>query len=111
MFCPQKHRAFTLIEMLAVIVIMGIAAGIVIPQIGSRDDLRTASAAREVMADLIYAQNRAISTQLKHYVHFDGNTYTLYTRTDDSLELSAITHPLTKAPYVQTFAIKGSPLQ
>src|SRR4051794_19271606 len=67
----RRRAGFTLIEILAVVVILGIASAIIVPQIGSRDDQKAASAARVVMADLLYAQNRAIATQKTHYVLFD----------------------------------------
>ena len=64
--------AFTLIEILVVVVILGIAAAIVVPAIGSRSDLKATSAARMIMADLIYAQNRSIAQQKMHWVRFDA---------------------------------------
>ena len=65
----RRHDGgFTLVEILMVVVILGIAAACVVPQLSSRDDLKTAAAARVVMADLIYAQNRAIAVQ--QTVHF-----------------------------------------
>src|SRR5690242_16864757 len=69
----SKGRAagFTLVEILVVVVILGIAAAVIVPNMGTRSDLKAAAAARMIMADLIYAQNRAISTQTKHYVTFD----------------------------------------
>jgi type II secretion system protein H len=72
---------FTLVEILAVIVILGIASAIVIPQIGTRDDMRVKAAARTLIADLIYAQNLAISTGQVVYVRFDvaGNQYSMLT--------------------------------
>src|SRR3982751_6922276 len=73
----QNAKGFTLIEILTVVVILGIAAAAVIPELGTRDDLKIASTARNVMGDLMYAQNRAIATQKKHYVQFSGSTYTL----------------------------------
>lgn len=66
-----RVKGFTLIEILVVVVILGIAAAIVVPAIGSRSDLKATSAARMIMSDLIYAQNRSISQQKPHYVRFD----------------------------------------
>jgi prepilin-type N-terminal cleavage/methylation domain-containing protein len=70
---PQhlRRRAFTLIEILMVVIILGIASAIVVPNIGQRNDLIAAAAARVVVADLMYAQNRAILTQAMRYVNVD----------------------------------------
>src|SRR5688572_25846616 len=76
-----------------VVIILGIAGAIIVPQIGSRNDLRAAASARLVMSDLSYAQNRAIAQQKKHYVRFVNQTYTLC----DSNALLPIEHPLKPA--------------
>jgi prepilin-type N-terminal cleavage/methylation domain-containing protein len=75
----SARRAFTLVEILAVVVILGIAAALILPQISNRDDLRGISIARAIMADLAYAQSRAVSTQKSTYVRFDttNNKYDL----------------------------------
>src|SRR5687768_1834495 len=65
------RRAFTLVEILVVVLILGIAAAAIVPQMGNRGDLKAAAASRIIMADLIYAQTRAIATQTRHYVKFD----------------------------------------
>ena len=100
-------KGFTLVEILCVVVILGIASAIILPQIGSRSDLVVSSGARVVMADLIYAQNRAIALQKSHYVRFSNQTYTV----SDSTALTAITHPGTKDPYTLTFNTKNTPLE
>jgi prepilin-type N-terminal cleavage/methylation domain-containing protein len=91
---------FTLVEILCVVVILGIAAGIIIPQLGSRSDLKAAAAARTLVSDIMYAQNLAISTQRKHYIQFVGQQYTLMA--DNAGALQAITHPVTKNTYSMT---------
>jgi prepilin-type N-terminal cleavage/methylation domain-containing protein len=106
----QHHGGFTLVEILCVVVILGIASAIIIPQIGSRDDLNSAAAARVLMSDLMYAQNRAIATQKKHFVAFVGQTYTLESRNTDTSALFTITQPITKDPYVVTFGQASTPL-
>ena len=97
------RRGFTLVEILCVIVILGIASALIIPQIGTRDDLKTAAAARMIIADLMYTQNMAISKQRKHYVQFTGQQYTLLSRNTDTDPLVAITHPVNKDTYAVTF--------
>jgi prepilin-type N-terminal cleavage/methylation domain-containing protein len=106
----QHRSGFTLIEILCVVVILGIASAIIIPQIGSRDDLNAAAAARVLMSDLMYAQNRAIATQKKHFVMFNGQTYTVQSRNTDVSALFTITQPITKDPYVVTFGQATTPL-
>jgi prepilin-type N-terminal cleavage/methylation domain-containing protein len=71
---PHNPSAFTLVEILVVVTILGIAAAIIVPQMSSRDDLRVEGARRMVMADLIYAQNCSIAKQVWHYVVFDTTT-------------------------------------
>ena len=104
----QSNRTgFTLVEILTVVVILGIASAIVVPQIGSRDDLKVRSAARMVMADLIYAQNRAVATQSMLYVQFD-QTNQCYTLLSSISPAVAIKHPITKNDYVVRFASGGA---
>src|SRR5689334_20336374 len=92
------RAAFTLVEILCVVVIIGIAAAIVVPSIGSRDDLRAASMARVVMADLIYAQNRAVSMQKVQYVRFNTTTQ-LYEVLDSIGPDVLVTHPVEMKPF------------
>jgi type II secretion system protein H len=93
---------FTLIEMMTVMAILGIAAACVVPLVGTRDDLDVAAAARSVTADLLYAQNRAIATQRKHFVAFNGSGYTILSQASDTAPLCAITNPTTQNSYVVT---------
>src|SRR5687768_15113383 len=100
-----RRPAFTLVEILVVVLILGIAAAAIVPQMGNRGDLKAAAAARMIMADLIYAQNRAIATQTRHYVTFDTaaspQTYRIVT---SMTPLTDVTHPITKASsYAVTF--------
>lgn len=106
----RQRRGFTLIEILTVVVILGIASAIIIPQMGSRSDLVASAAARTVMSDMIYAQNRAIAMQKKQFVQFVGQQYNLQTRDTDTSALYTITHPVTKNNYSLTFNTTASGL-
>jgi prepilin-type N-terminal cleavage/methylation domain-containing protein len=98
----RQHRrirtGFTLIEILVVVVILGIAGAIIVPQLSTRDDLKLTAAARVVMADLIYTQNLAITQQSNHYVRFSkvAQNYSVFRSSD----LSLVTHPVNKNPFV-----------
>jgi prepilin-type N-terminal cleavage/methylation domain-containing protein len=107
MLCNRKSRltrGFTLVEILAVIVILGIASAIIVPQMGTRDDMRAAAAARTLVADLIYAQNQAICSGRWVYVKFDvaNNKYTLLTTANSGGDV-ALSHPINQTNYVQQF--------
>ena len=98
----RNHRlsrlAFTLVEILAVVVILGIAAAIILPQMGNRDDLRCASMARGLMSDLVFAQSRAVSTQTRHYVRFDlaNGRYELLEQMSPE---RFVTHPINRTAF------------
>jgi prepilin-type N-terminal cleavage/methylation domain-containing protein len=93
-------HGFTLVEILVVVIILGIAGAIIVPSLGSRDDLKCAAAARVIMADLIYTQNLAITSQGNRYVGFDvpGQRYSV----QDSAG-GVIQHPVNHVNYVQNF--------
>jgi len=73
-----RHRfAFTLIEVLIVVTIIGIAGAIVVPQMLTAGTMGIQAAARTVIADLLYAQNEAIANQATRKVVFSvaDNSY------------------------------------
>jgi len=103
----HRRWGFTLVEILAVVVILGIASALIIPHMGSRDDMKCAAAARVIIADLIYAQNLAISTGTPVYVRFDkaNNKYSMITNPLSSKTNfgDLVMHPVTQQSYIQTF--------
>lgn len=103
----RARQGFTLVEILAVVVILGIASAIIIPQMGTRDDMRVKAAARTLIADLIYAQNLAISTGQTVYIRFDvaGNSYSMLTNPSNSKAKKGdpVQHPITQSDYVTAF--------
>ena len=100
--------AFTLVEMLVVVLIIGIAMTVIIPMIGNCNDFRVATAARQLVSALLYAQTKAISTQQRHRVVFDsaGNNYKIEVQNTDG-SFSVITHPVNKSPYQITYSNIG----
>lgn len=99
----SSARGFTLIEILVVVVILGIASAVILPQMTSRDDQRVAAAARTLMADLLYAQSRSIAYQTRHYVQFNTATNSWQVMVDSGGSPGAvITHPVNGVPYVIT---------
>jgi hypothetical protein len=84
-----------------VVIILGIAGAIIVPSLGSRDDLKAAAAARVIMADMIYAQNLAITNQGNRFVVFNLVDQ-LYSVTDAAG--ATIDHPVDHVAYVQKFS-------
>lgn len=79
----RRAGAFTLMEVLVVVVILGIAAAVIVPQIGRSDSLGVQAAARMLVADLLYTQNEAIARQATRKLVFDAAN-NRYTVRDDS---------------------------
>jgi Tfp pilus assembly protein FimT len=96
-------RAFTLVEVTIVVLLLAIVVGMAVPMIGNRSDLRLSAAARKLTADLQYAQAVAISTQVSQYVRFTSNQYELMTRATTGFSLVAATHPVDKTNFTVVF--------
>lgn len=97
------HRAFTLIEVTIVVLLLAIMAAMIVPMVGDRSEIRLAGAARRITSDLQYAQALAISTQVPQYVRFSANRYELMTRAPASTSLVASTHPIEKSNFTVDF--------
>ena len=94
-----RSRAFTLVELLVVVMILAIVAAVAVPYAVGTGDFQAMSAARRIAGDLEYAQNAAITTQTPVTVTFDvsGESYSV---TNAS---GLLTHPITKLSYVIDF--------
>lgn len=70
---------YTLIEVLVVVVILGIAGALVIPAMGDTGVLKVQGALRSIVADITFAQSDAAAFQEKRAVVFDvaANRYSV----------------------------------
>lgn len=112
---PRTHRTmkragrstspvgFTLIEVLIVVVVLGIAGALVIPSMSQTGVLRIQAAVRTMIADITYAQGEAMAFQARRAIWFgkvprwdgtskawefvDGNGYTMAEVTGPNLNL------------------------
>lgn len=101
----RGRMGFTLIEIMIVMVILGIAAAVAVPMMSSAASMQIRAASNMVAADLEYAKSMAISRGQRYWVVFDQANEKYEIQEDDG---SAITHPITRKPeYVVDFASDG----
>lgn len=67
----SRHGGFTLIEILVVVIILGLAMYAAVPMFSGAASMQVQSAANMVVADLEYAKSMAISRQQNYGVVFD----------------------------------------
>jgi len=96
-------KAFTLLELMVVVVIMAITGAMIVPMIAGAGEMQALSAARIIATDIQYAQNVAITMQTPVTVQFDAS--------DDKYTLSnasgPLKHPMTNKDYVVDFQTRG----
>jgi prepilin-type N-terminal cleavage/methylation domain-containing protein len=70
---------FTLVELVAVMVLAGILAAAAIPAMGSMAGAKAAGVQRQIRKDLGHARERAVNTGVRTWVAFDvpGNAYSV----------------------------------
>jgi len=86
-----RRNAFTLVEIMLVIVIMGIVAAIAIPMLSKAGSVQVRAAAEMVAADMEYAKSMAISRQQNYTVDFDTAAESYSIKDKDGV---IITHPV-----------------
>ena len=72
-----RGHGYTLIELLLVVALLGLAATLLIPNMVGRDAMRVQAAVRKIIGDLSFAQSDALAHQEYRRVHFyaDGRGY------------------------------------
>lgn len=70
----RPRHAYTLVEVLIVVVLLGIATALVVPNLGSTDVLRIQSTVRAIVADINFAQSDALARQQGRAIIFDQQT-------------------------------------
>lgn len=95
-----RSSGFTLIELIAVIVIIIIAAMLAIPMFSSAAGMQVRAAADMIAADLEYAKSMAISRQKTYTVTFDEAAESYDIRDGSGMIIS---HPVTHRDYLVNF--------
>jgi prepilin-type N-terminal cleavage/methylation domain-containing protein len=75
----RSHRVnggFTLIELIAVIVVLAILAGAAVPTLTVINSSRSAMAGKQLLRDLSFARQRAVATGTRCWVVVNANTET-----------------------------------
>jgi type II secretion system protein H len=67
----RRQHAFTLLEMLAVVLIMGLVAGLVLPGLGFVSGQALDDSGRQLSSDLEFARQRTVMTGVPHRVMLD----------------------------------------
>jgi prepilin-type N-terminal cleavage/methylation domain-containing protein len=127
MVCPRffvsrgHDRAYTLIELLIVVAILGIAGALLVPQLVGRDSLAVQAAVRLLIADMSFAQSDSLAHQEYRRIAFFDNDddglfegYALYRITQAELSdeydpdvADLIIDPITNRPYIVDFTTNG----
>lgn len=69
--CPRPvQRAFTLIEVLLIVVVLGIAGAMVIPSMAQANVLRVQASVRTLVSDITFLQSDAVAYQARRAVWF-----------------------------------------
>ena len=104
----HQKRAFTLVEIIIVVVILGIAAAIAIPMVSNAADIRVRAAANKIAADLDYVKSMAITHQKKYLAIFDESNNSYEVRVEPFGLSDVIDHPVNPGPFSVDFSTDGN---
>jgi general secretion pathway protein H len=100
------QRAFTLVEVLVVVAIIAIAGAVVVPSMKQTGSMSVQAAGRQVIADLLVAQNDAIAKQLTRKVVFDpdNNTYKVTAADGSTIGMNWMSGDASAGNYIINFS-------
>ena len=101
--CPVRRSsaAFTLVELMIIIVVGMIIAGVALPSAHTFDDQAVGADVRVLQTDLEFAQARAIATGQSHRILFDKAADTYQVESPPGVILE---EPLRKRPWIRLLA-------
>ena len=107
---PGKGGGFSLIELIAVMVVVGILAAAVVPVLSATTGARAAMAAKHLVRDLTFARQRAVATGTRSWVVFDtaADTWSVLAEDPNSpgrINAAVLTDPATSGPFVQSLGV------
>lgn len=102
----SARGAFTLIELVAVMILVGILGISAAVSFNSMPASRQASAAKQIHRDLAFARERSMATGVRHWVVFSIPTNSYSVLAEDPLNpgrvnAATITDPASQGPFVQ----------
>jgi len=71
MHLGRSQDGWTLIELVLIMFLLGIAAAIAMPNVSNMTGTKASAVARKLQADLSYAQGLAMTQRLRHRVYFN----------------------------------------
>jgi prepilin-type N-terminal cleavage/methylation domain-containing protein len=104
------QRAFTIIEIIIVVLIMGIAAAMIVGISSGTDSTRVTMAGRRLLSDLEYARGQSLVQQRTIYVIFDSanQKYTVAYKQSPSVTADYVRDPSIGGNFVVQFGNGGT---
>ena len=98
------RQGFTLVEIIIVVVILGIASLLAVPMVSSAADMRVRAAANRIAADLEYAKGMAITHQQSYSVVFSPSSESYEIRVEPAGSGDVIDHPVNPGSFSVDFS-------